>query len=431
MLDNVSQSSGVSTPLHSSHKERTSIDDFEIIKPISRGAFGRVLLARKRTTGDLFAIKVLKKLDMIRKNDIERILAERNILITVRNPFVVRFFYSFTCRDNLYLVMEYLNGGDLYSLLRKVGCLEEDVARIYIAELVLALEYLHSLGIVHRDLKPDNLLIAHDGHIKLTDFGLSKIGLINNTIDLSGPETDGIMPSDAHYPEYQQTDNRNRHSAVGTPDYLAPEILLGTEHGYAADWWSVGIILFEFITGIPPFTAESPEIIFDNILNRKIPWPCVPSDMSFEAQDLINRFLIHDPNQRLGANGAAEVKAHPFFKGVNWDSLALQKAVFVPQPESVDDTSYFLSRFSQISSGLLDDQNGSYSDADTCDSSSNSRTEMDECGDLAEFGSCPLDLSLINFSFKNLSQLASINHEVLVQNVKDSTRSSPAKDAGT
>ncbi|KAK9216686.1 hypothetical protein WN944_008696 [Citrus x changshan-huyou] len=143
------------------------------------------------------------------------------------------------------------------------------------------------------------------------------------------------------------------------------------------------------------------------------------------------RFLIHDPNQRLGANGAAEVKAHPFFKGVNWDSLALQKAVFVPQPESVDDTSYFLSRFSQISSGLLDDQNGSYSDADTRDSSSNSRTEMDECGDLAEFGSCPLDLSLINFSFKNLSQLASINHEVLVQNVKDSTRSSPAKDAGT
>ncbi|KAL5987078.1 putative serine/threonine protein kinase ire4, partial [Asimina triloba] len=109
---------------------------------------------------------VLQKLDMIRKNDIERILAERNILITVRNPFVVRFYYSFTCSDNLYLVMEYLNGGDLYSLLRKVGCLEEDVARIYIAELVLALEYLHSLGIVHRDLKPDNILVAHDGHIK-------------------------------------------------------------------------------------------------------------------------------------------------------------------------------------------------------------------------------------------------------------------------
>ncbi|TYJ98823.1 putative serine/threonine protein kinase IREH1 [Cucumis melo var. makuwa] len=153
------------SPIHSS-KDRTSIDDFEIIKPISRGAFGRVFLAKKRTTGDLFAIKVLKKADMIRKNAVESILAERNILISVRNPFVVRFFYSFTCRDNLYLVMEYLNGGDLYSLLRNLGCLDEEVARVYIAEVVLALEYLHSLGVVHRDLKPDNLLIAHDGHIK-------------------------------------------------------------------------------------------------------------------------------------------------------------------------------------------------------------------------------------------------------------------------
>ncbi|KAF8406405.1 hypothetical protein HHK36_008492 [Tetracentron sinense] len=366
LVDSASQSSTMSTPLHPAHKERTGIDDFEIIKPISRGAFGKVFLARKRTTGDLFAIKVLKKLDMIRKNDIERILAERNILITVRNPFVdvvevpilafdhpnhqcrtintlgwqilasdVRFFYSFSCRDNLYLVMEYLNGGDLYSLLRKVGCLEEDVARIYIAELVLALEYLHSQGIVHRDLKPDNILIAHDGHIKLTDFGLSKIGLVNSTVDLSGSEINNVTLSDAQdlhtsFENTQQIEDRSRQSAVGTPDYLAPEILLGTEHGYAADWWSVGIILFEFITGIPPFTAERPEIIFDSILNRKIPWPPVPNDMSYEAQDLINRFLIHDPDQRLGANGSLEVKAHSFFKGVNWDTLALQKVEMHP-----------------------------------------------------------------------------------------------------
>ncbi|KAI9200017.1 hypothetical protein LWI28_001562 [Acer negundo] len=430
LLDTASPNSTVSTPILS-HKDRTSIDDFEIIKPISRGAYGKVFLARKRTTGDLFAIKVLKKLDMIRKNDIERILAERNILITVRNPFVVRFFYSFTCRDNLYLVMEYLNGGDLYSLLRNIGCLEEDAARIYIAELVLALEYLHSLGIVHRDLKPDNLLIAHDGHIKLTDFGLSKIGLINNTMDLSVPEVNGAILSDSHNLDDQQTKDRNGYSAVGTPDYLAPEILLGTEHGYAADWWSVGIILFEFITGIPPFSAERPEMIFDNILNRKIPWPHVPNDMSFETQDLINRFLIHDPNQRIGANGAVEVKTHPFFKGVNWDSLAQQKAAFVPQPESIDDTSYFLSRFSQFSSGLPDDRNSSDSDIDARRSSSNSGIEMDECGDLTEFESTPLDLSLINFSFKNLSQLASINHDVFIQSGKDSAKGSPARGPGT
>ncbi|KDP38482.1 hypothetical protein JCGZ_04407 [Jatropha curcas] len=427
LLDNASQSSAMSTPVHSSHKDRTSIDDFEIIKPISRGAFGKVFLARKRITGDLFAIKVLKKLDMLRKNDVQRILAERNILITVRNPFVVRFFYSFTCRDNLYLVMEYLNGGDLYSLLRKVGCLEEDVARIYIAELVLALEYLHSLGIVHRDLKPDNILIAHDGHIKLTDFGLSKIGLINSTIELSGPEMNGENVSDFPSPHSQQTEDRSQHSAVGTPDYLAPEILLGTEHGYAVDWWSVGIILFELITGVPPFGAERPEIIFDNILNRKIPWPPIPDSMSYEAQDLINRLITHDPNQRLGANGSTEVKSHPFFRGVDWDNLALQKAVFVPSPDSADDTSYFVSRFPQMSNGILNDQNSNRSDTDTYDCSSNSGDEMDECGDMADFDSSPLNLSLINFSFKNLSQLASINHDVLVQTGKDSAKNSPSR----
>ncbi|XP_040998273.1 probable serine/threonine protein kinase IRE4 isoform X1 [Juglans microcarpa x Juglans regia] len=432
LFDNASQSTVETTALHFVHKERTSIDDFEIIKPISRGAFGKVFLARKRTTGDFFAIKVLKKLDMIRKNDIERILAERNILITVRNPFVVRFFYSFTCRDNLYLVMEYLNGGDLYSLLRNVGCLEEDVARIYVAELVLALEYLHSLGIVHRDLKPDNILIAHDGHIKLTDFGLSKIGLINSTMELSGPQTIGTASPDVHNPHAQQTEERSRHSAVGTPDYLAPEILLGTEHGYAADWWSVGIILFELITGIPPFTAEHPEKIFDNILNRKVPWPSVPSDMTYEAQDLINRFLIHNPAQRLGANGSVEVvKAHPFFRGVNWDNLALQKAAFVPQPDSADDTSYFISRFHQSSPGLPDDQNCSNSDSDTHESDSNSLAEMDECGDLAEFEDYPISLSSINFSFKNLSQLASINHDVLLQTGKDPTKFSPSRGPGS
>ncbi|GFP89451.1 probable serine/threonine protein kinase ireh1 [Phtheirospermum japonicum] len=223
-----------SSPVHSS-KDRTSIDDFEIIKPISRGAFGRVFLAKKRTTGDLFAIKVLKKADMIRKNAVESILAERDILISVRNPFVVRFFYSFTCRENLYLVMEYLNGGDLYSLLRNLGCLDEDVARVYIAEVVLALEYLHSLRVVHRDLKPDNLLIAHDGHIKLTDFGLSKVGLINSTDDLSGPAVSGTSLMDEDEPPLSpsehQEERRKKRSAVGTPDYLAPEILLGTGHG--------------------------------------------------------------------------------------------------------------------------------------------------------------------------------------------------------
>ncbi|KAL3640836.1 hypothetical protein CASFOL_015804 [Castilleja foliolosa] len=426
LLDSASQSSTTSTPSHPAHKERTSIDDFDIIKPISRGAYGKVFLARKRITGDLFAIKVLKKLDMLRKNDIDRILAERNILITVRNPFVVRFFYSFTSTDNLYLVMEYLNGGDLYSLLKKVGCLEEAVARTYIAELVLALEYLHSLGIVHRDLKPDNILIAHDGHIKLTDFGLSKIGLMNCTTELPTQEADKNFVLDTHGP--LNTDKLDGHqSAVGTPDYLAPEILLGTEHGYAADWWSVGIILFEFITGIPPFNAAHPENIFDNILNRKIPWPSVPDEMSCDAQDLIDRLLVHNPDERLGARGASEVKAHPFFSGVDWDNLTLQKAAFVPQPERMDDTSYFVSRYK--SNGVEVDESSMDSDSDSLELQTHPESEkMDECGDLTRFDSSPLDLSLINFSFKNLSQLASINQDVLLQSAKGSPKcSSPCK----
>eukprot|EP00252_Welwitschia_mirabilis_P013012 TRINITY_DN2875_c0_g1_i1.p1 TRINITY_DN2875_c0_g1~~TRINITY_DN2875_c0_g1_i1.p1 ORF type:complete len:1348 (-),score=299.53 TRINITY_DN2875_c0_g1_i1:796-4839(-) len=424
------------SPIHSATKDRTSIDDFEILKPISRGAFGRVFLARKRTTGDLFAIKVLRKADMIRKNAVESILAERDILISVRNPFVVRFFYSFTCRENLYLVMEYLNGGDLYSLLRNLGCLEEDMARVYIAEIVLALEYLHSLHIVHRDLKPDNLLIAHDGHLKLTDFGLSKVGLINSTDDLSGPAVSGTMllnENDHQQPSTDQSNQRERRqkrSAVGTPDYLAPEILLGTGHGQTADWWSVGIILFELLTGIPPFNAEHPQIIFDNILNRKIPWPCVPEEMSYEARDLIDRLLTEDPNQRLGAKGAEEVKRHPFFKDINWDTLQRQKAAFVPSSDGALDTSYFTSRYmwnSAEGNVYTADDFEDISDSGSSSGSScliNGRDEVaDECGGLANFDTTPsVKYSFSNFSFKNLSQLASINYDLLTISGKDSPK---------
>ncbi|GKB11916.1 probable serine/threonine protein kinase IREH1 isoform X1 [Tanacetum coccineum] len=378
---------------------------------------------------------VLKKADMIRKNAVESILAERDILISVRNPFVVRFFYSFTCRENLYLVMEYLNGGDLYSLLRNLGCLDEDVARVYIAEVVLALEYLHSLRVVHRDLKPDNLLIAHDGHIKLTDFGLSKVGLINSTDDLSGPAVSGTSlmgehdESESSLSESQQ-ERRKKRSAVGTPDYLAPEILLGTGHGTSADWWSVGVILFELIVGIPPFNAEHPQTIFDNILNRNIPWPMVPEEMSPEAADLIDQLLTEDPNQRLGARGTTEVKQHPFFRDINWDTLARQKAAFVPSFESALDTSYFTSRYTwntseehggyPASESEDSSDNGSMSGSSSCPSNRHDEV-VDEYGGPDEYGSPSHvnNYSFSNFSFKNLSQLASINYDLLTKGLKD------------
>ncbi|CAH9072213.1 unnamed protein product [Cuscuta europaea] len=418
------------SPINLCSRDRTSIEDFEIIKPISRGAFGRVFLAKKRATGDLFAIKVLKKADMIRKNSVESILAERDILISLRNPFVVRFFYSFTCRDNLYLVMEYLNGGDLFSLLRNLGCLQEDMARVYIAEVVLALDYLHSLNIVHRDLKPDNLLIGPDGHIKLTDFGLSKVGLINSTDDLSSSSGSSLLGNaNLKAQPSIKREKRQKNSVVGTPDYLAPEILLGVGHGATADWWSVGVIMFELLVGIPPFNAEHPQQIFINIMNRDIPWPKVPEDISFEAYDLINKLLIENPLQRLGATGAAEVKQHPFFKDINWDTLARQKAAFIPAAEP-HDTSYFMSRYiwnpedEDVWGGSdFDDMSDVSSISCSSSSCSNLQDEDgDECGYLTEFGNSSLleQYSFSNFSFKNLSQLASMNYDLVVKNAIES-----------
>ncbi|KAI4332032.1 hypothetical protein L6164_016973 [Bauhinia variegata] len=415
------------SPMNACSKDRTSIEDFEIIKPISRGAFGRVFLARKRSTGDLFAIKVLKKADMIRKNAVQSILAERDILISVRNPFVVRFFYSFTCRENLYLVMEYLNGGDLYSMLRNLGCLDEDMARIYIAEVVLALEYLQSLNVIHRDLKPDNLLIGQDGHIKLTDFGLSKVGLINSTDDLSAPSvsTNGFLGDDEPKSRHSsKREERRRQSVVGTPDYLAPEILLGMGHGATADWWSVGVILYELLVGIPPFNAEHPQQIFDNIINRDIQWPKVPEEISYEAFDLMDKLLNQNSVQRLGATGAAEVKRHLFFKDINWDTLARQKAMFIPSAEI--DTSYFMSRYiwnpedEHLPGGS--DFDGMTETSSTVSGSSLLEEDGDECGSLAEFSGPTLEVqySFSNFSFKNLSQLASINYDLVVKNSNQS-----------
>ncbi|XP_014492723.1 probable serine/threonine protein kinase IRE [Vigna radiata var. radiata] len=418
------------SPINTCSKDRTSIEDFEIIKPISRGAFGRVFLTRKRATGDLFAIKVLRKADMIRKNAVQSILAERDILISVRNPFVVRFFYSFTCRENLYLVMEYLNGGDLYSMLRNLGCLDENMTRVYIAEVVLALEYLHSLNVIHRDLKPDNLLIGQDGHIKLTDFGLSKVGLINSTDDLSAPSFSAILEDDdmPKPSNSSKREERQRQSVVGTPDYLAPEILLGMGHGATADWWSVGVIMYELLVGIPPFNAEHPQQIFDNIINRDIQWPNIPDEISFEAYDLINKLLNENPVQRLGATGATEVKRHAFFKDINWDTLARQKAMFIPSAEGHDDTSYFMSRYIW---NPEDEHCLGGSDFDEISGSGSSGSgsavldeDGDECGSLTEFGAHALvdPYSFSNFSFKNLSQLASINYDLVIRNSGESTQ---------
>ena len=463
-------------------------EDFEIVKPISRGAHGKVHLCRKRATGDVYAMKVMRKKDLIYKNMVSQAMAERDALINSDNPFIVKLYYSFSSTRHVYIVTEFAVGGDLSSLLQQFGRLEESHCRQYAAEITLALEYCHERGIIHRDVKPDNLLIAANGHLKLTDFGLSKIGVARTGVGTSAnaavprdiptsartrtarvssdgsvdvragnatdpypfdggigswetdaagasapasapasagadtragrtlhptPNPPNLAPSSAYAPstnapssayapsgyatsgygsdagtaggpsdvgsskfDYSRSGAREDAGAgmaKGTPDYLAPEVLMCEPYGPEVDWWALGAVVFELLVGVPPFHAETPVKIFENILGGDIAWPPDPgpnrtldsdsddddAGLSPVAKEFIARLLCPEAELRLGAaRGAAEVKAHEFFRDVDFDAvLASQQRdvaadadadtrggcvpVFVPQPEDPFDTSYF------------------------------------------------------------------------------------------
>jgi len=321
-----------------------SINDFYILKAISRGAFGRVYLVRKKKTGDIYALKAISKSEMIRKNLVNQVLAERDILAGVHTSFVVKFFWSFETNDKFFIVMEYVPGGDFYSLLRNVGYLEEPVVKQYLAETVLALEELHNVGVIHRDLKPDNMLITKEGHLKLTDFGLSRLGLLegSSNIGVRNPFSNVHVVKDSNqYNLTSEMDNGKAAQPVGTPDYLAPEILLGAGHSFTVDWWCLGIVGYELLVGYPPFHDATPSKIFANILNHRLTWPELP--ISDTMKDFIKRLLDPDPLQRLGAKGPAEVKQHPIFADIDWENILERDSCFKPQCDSEDDTSYFVS----------------------------------------------------------------------------------------
>jgi serine/threonine protein kinase len=229
-------------------------------------------MAKKITTGDLYAIKILNREDVVRKNMVGQVLAERQVMSLSKTPYVVRLFYAFESQECLYLVMEYMIGGDLSTLLQAHGVLSEAWVRIYMSEAITALDYLHSNGIIHRDIKPDNMLIDEGGHLKLTDFGLSSIMLPENA-NAEKASGDASPPSE-HTKHHRKRSSGNYfhpespvqpRPLLGTPDYLAPELLLGVKHGPAVDWWALGICMYEFLYGMPPFTAESPEAIFRRI----------------------------------------------------------------------------------------------------------------------------------------------------------------------
>uniref|UniRef100_A0A8C9I801 non-specific serine/threonine protein kinase n=1 Tax=Piliocolobus tephrosceles TaxID=591936 RepID=A0A8C9I801_9PRIM len=303
--------------------------DFETIKLISNGAYGAVYLVRHRDTRQRFAIKKINKQNLILRNQIQQVFVERDILTFAENPFVVSMFCSFETRRHLCMVMEYVEGGDCATLLKNMGPLPVDMARLYFAETVLALEYLHNYGIVHRDLKPDNLLITSLGHIKLTDFGLSKIGLMSMATNLY----EGHIEKDAREFIDKQV--------CGTPEYIAPEVIFRQGYGKPVDWWAMGVVLYEFLVGCVPFFGDTPEELFGQVVSDEIMWPEGDEALPADAQDLITRLLRQSPLDRLGTGGTHEVKQHPFFLALDWAGLLRHKAEFVPQLEAEDDTSYF------------------------------------------------------------------------------------------
>lgn len=293
-------------------------------------------LVRHKTLGERFAMKKIKKQNLILRNQLQQVFMERDIMTFTDNPFVVALICTFETKRHLCMVMEYVEGGDVATLIKNMGPLPLDMARIYFAETTLAVEYLHSYGIIHRDLKPDNLLITSLGHVKLTDFGLSKVGLMNLTTNFY----EGNDMKDHYCKEF------NDKQICGTPQYLAPEVILRQSYGKTVDWWSMGIILYEFLTSFAPFNGNTPEDLFDNVINEEITWPedddeiYVPED----AKNLINGLLTHDPLNRLGAGGAHEIKENYFFMYLDWDNLLRTKAEFIPQLDGPDDTSYFDTR---------------------------------------------------------------------------------------
>ena len=313
------------------HRKQVTVFDFEPISIIGRGAFGEVRLVRSKETGQMFALKKVSKNEMVRKNQVSHVKSERNVLALADNPWVVELNSTFQDDKFLYFVMEYLPGGDLMTILIKRDIIPEPEARFYMAECVLAVESVHHLNYIHRDLKPDNILIDSRGHVKLADFGLckcSEINFDNPFSNLTKIEEDKVEKANS---EIFQRSRKLAFSTVGTPDYIAPEIFNKTGYDEKVDWWSLGVIFFEMVVGYPPFYSDEPKITCQKILNWKKTFK-VPRDanLSKEATDLIYK-LVCDKDERLGTNGATEIKQHPFFKGVDWNNIRNTKAPWIPE----------------------------------------------------------------------------------------------------
>ncbi|OXU27594.1 hypothetical protein TSAR_008124 [Trichomalopsis sarcophagae] len=304
-------------------QEKTGPQDFELCKILGEGGYGKVFQVRKITgkdKGSIFAMKVLRKASIIRnQKDTAHTKAERNILEAVKHPFIVNLMYAFQTGGKLYLILEYLCGGELFTYLDREGIFLEDTACFYLSEIILALQHLHNQGIIYRDLKPENILLDGEGHVKLTDFGLCKEHIQDGTVT---------------------------HTFCGTIEYMAPEILTRSGHGKAVDWWSLGALMFDMLTGVPPFTGSDRRKTIEKILRGKLN---LPQYLTADARDLIRKLLKRQVAQRLGSSpdDAEQIIKHDFFNHINWQDVISRKLVppFKPSLKSADDTSQFDEQF--------------------------------------------------------------------------------------
>ncbi|EFX04188.1 serine/threonine-protein kinase [Grosmannia clavigera kw1407] len=319
---------------------------FDKIKLIGKGDVGKVYLVREKKSARLYAMKVLSKKEMIKRNKIKRALAEQEILATSNHPFIVTLYHSFQSEDYLYLCMEYCSGGEFFRALqtRPGKCIPEDDARFYAAEVTAALEYLHLMGFIYRDLKPENILLHQSGHIMLSDFDLSKQsdsgGKPTMIVGKNGASTSSLPTIDTK----SCIANFRTNSFVGTEEYIAPEVIKGSGHTSAVDWWTLGILIYEMLYGTTPFKGKNRNATFANILREEIPFPDHSSapQISNLCKSLIRKLLIKDENRRLGARaGASDIKAHPFFRTTQWALIRHMKPPIVPHQGKDIDTVNF------------------------------------------------------------------------------------------
>ena len=295
-------------------KMKIKVKDFEKLKTVGLGSYGRVRLCRQKKTGEIFVMKILKKNEIIKQKQVDHVYSEFNILSTLKHPFIVQLVgFNFEDPKYIYFVLEYIQGGELFTLLRTKGTFPVPQTKFYVAHIITIFEYLHSKNIVYRDLKPENILINKNGYLKLTDFGFAKI-----------------------------LENEKTYTLCGTPEYLAPEIILNKGHGKAVDWWTLGILLYEMLVGIDPFSDDDPMKTYQKILKGKINFP---KTIDKDAKSLIKHLLTQDTSKRFGClkNGVKDILNHRFFDGFDWKNFVYLTLTppYIPDVKSEDDTSNF------------------------------------------------------------------------------------------